>query len=279
MTADSRRRSAALAAALRYRMLGWVPLPVAPGTKRPLVSWADLQERLPDRDEVRNWYARWPQAGVGVVTGLTSGLVVLDVDPAHGGAASLSALELTHGKLAQTVEAVTGGGGRHLYFAHPGGDIRNRAGLAPGIDLRADGGMVVAPPSIHPNGRPYLWREGHGPEEIAVARLPIWLRGEAVGEGFGHGHPMSFWRDLARRGVQAGNRNSTIASLTGHLLWHGVDPEVVTELLLAWNRWRCRPPLSDEEVVRTVTSIEQTQRRRRSSPDGQDRSRQEGDLE
>jgi hypothetical protein len=55
--------------------------------------------------------------------------------------------------------------------------------------------------------------------------------------------------------VPAGGRNNTIASLSGHLLWHGVDSEVVTELLLCWNRLRCRPPLSDDEVVRTVQSI------------------------
>lgn len=52
-----------------------------------------------------------------------------------------------------------------------------------------------------------------------------------------------------------GQRNSTIASLTGHLLWHGVDAAVVLELLLAWNRLRCRPPLDDAEVVEVVGNI------------------------
>jgi hypothetical protein len=58
-----------------------------------------------------------------------------------------------------------------------------------------------------------------------------------------------------REGVSEGERNSTIASLTGHLLWHGVDPEVALEVMLAWNRMRCRPPLDDAEVARTVASI------------------------
>lgn len=248
-------------AALRYRALGWIPLPVAPHSKRPLIAWTELQERMPEANEVRGWYTMWPQAGVAVVTGMRSGLVVLDVDPAHGGSAALAALEETHGKLAETVEAMTGGGGRHLYFTHPGGDIRNRTGFAPGLDLRADGGIVVAPPSIHPSGKPYRWRQGHAPEEIALARLPVWLRDQEEGEARGLGHPLSYWRALAREGVEAGRRNTTIASFTGHLLWHGVDPEVVMELMLAWNRLRCDPPLLDDEVVRTVRSIQETHRR------------------
>lgn len=77
---------------------------------------------------------------------------------------------------------------------------------------------------------------------------------------------------LAREGVEAGRRNTTIASFTGHLLWHGVDLEVVTELMLAWNRQRCHPPLPDEEVVRTVHSIEATHRRHRRGTEVPDRA-------
>jgi hypothetical protein len=69
------------------------------------------------------------------------------------------------------------------------------------------------------------------------------------------GRSLSDWRHLVREGVAEGQRNSTIASLTGHLLWHGVDPEVALELLLAWNRMRCRPPLDDAEVAQVVASM------------------------
>jgi hypothetical protein len=64
-----------------------------------------------------------------------------------------------------------------------------------------------------------------------------------------------------REGVTEGRRNETVASFTGHLLWHGIDPDVVMELMLAWNHVRCRPPLDDEEVIRTVRSIERTHTR------------------
>jgi hypothetical protein len=148
---------------------------------------------------------------------------------------------------------LTGGGGRHLYFAHPGGLSRNRAGFAQGIDLRGDGGYIVAPPSIHPTGRPYTWAPGRAPDEITLAALPRWIIVPIRGPR--NGRSLSDWRPLVREGVAEGQRNSTIASLTGHMLWHGVDPDVALELLLAWNRVRCRPPLDDAEVAQVVASI------------------------
>jgi hypothetical protein len=133
--------------------------------------------------------------------------------------------------------------------------------MAPGLDLRGDGGVIIAPPSIHPSGEPYRWRPGHAPEEVGLAPMPIWLLEPRFGGDERLGHPLGYWRDLVHQGVEEGRRNSTMASFTGHLLWHGVDPDVVMELMLAWNRVRCRPPLSDEEVIRTVRSIERTHRR------------------
>jgi hypothetical protein len=248
-------------AALGYLARGWSVVPVEPGGKRPLVRWERLQERPPSEAEVASWFARWPDANVAVVTGRVSGLVVVDVDPRHGGAESLHALAREHGALPRTIEAETGGGGRHLYFAHPGGVVRNRVGLAPGIDVRGDGGMVVAPPSLHPSGRPYRWCSGRAPDEIALCDTPPWLlRGADAARP---GHTLAYWRARVREPVREGERNATIASLTGHLLWHGVDAEVATELLLCWNRARCEPPLADAEVVRTVESIERTQHRHR----------------
>ncbi len=242
-------------AALDYLHRGWSVVPLRRRDKRPAIRWQDLQTARAGEQELRSWFHRWPEANVGIVTGAVSGLVVLDVDPRHGGGQSLEQLEREHGPLPPTVEAVTGGGGRHVYFAHPGGTVRNRAGIAPGVDLRGDGGCVVAPPSVHPSGNRYQWIKGHGPAEIDPAPLPQWLQHLLAGQKQHPGHPLAYWRELLREGVPEGERNSTIASITGHLLWHGVDPEIVLELMLCWNRSRCRPPLGDEEVARTVQSI------------------------
>jgi hypothetical protein len=239
--------------AQRYLVRGWSVLPLRAGDKRPLIVWESLQTTRASAEQVTDWFKRWPDANIGIVTGEISNLVVLDIDPKHGGDASLSRLERQLGPLPATIEATTGGGGRHLYFAHPGGLIRNRTGLAQGIDLRGDGGYVVAPPSIHPSGRPYTWIAGHSPEEIGPAALPRWIL--LPSGGVRVRRSLADWRRLVRDGVPEGQRNSTMASLAGHLLWHQVDPQIVLELLLAWNRTRCRPPLDDAEVAQVVANI------------------------
>jgi hypothetical protein len=245
-------------AALAYAARGWSVIPMQAHGKRPLVAWRKFQQRIAGRDEIDGWFKRWPDANVGIVTGSISGIVVVDVDARHGGPASVTEVEDLHGPLPPTVEAATGGGGRHLYFAHPGTTVPNRVAMRPGIDVRGDGGCVVAPPSVHPNGRRYAWIAGHGPDDVALAPPPVHFFGQAFGSAASArplGHSPLHWRRLVREGVGEGQRNNTIASWTGHLLWRGVDVDIVLELMLAWNRSHCRPPLPDDEVVRVVQSI------------------------
>lgn len=247
-------------AALAYAARGWSVIPVQARGKRPLVVWREFQERVAGADEIEAWYRRWPEANVGIVTGAVSGLVVVDVDPAHGGRDSVRVLEERHGPVPATVESVTGGGGRHLYYRHPGGQVSNRVGIQLGIDVRGDGGFVVAPPSLHPSGKHYFWVAGRSPAESALAFPPAHFF-EAEAGVRPHGHTPMHWRQLIRGGIPEGQRNNTIASLTGHLLWRGVDLDVVLELMLAWNRTHCRPPLPDEEVAQVVQSIARTHER------------------
>ncbi len=104
-----------------------------------------------------------------------SGLLVLDID-GEAGADALHDLEREHGELPATVEALTGGGGRHVYFRHPGEPIGNTAGkLGAGIDTRGDGGYVVGPPSPHPSGRRYQWSVDGHPDDVEIAPAPDWL--------------------------------------------------------------------------------------------------------
>jgi len=251
-------------AGLDYGRLDWSVIPIESRGKRPLIRWQVFQGRHPEPPEIADWFQRWPDANIAVVTGAVSGIVVLDLDPGHGADASLAALEREYGPLPETVEVRTGGGGRHLYYAHPGQVLHNRVGIAPGIDLRGDGGYVVAPPSIHASGESYRWERS--PEVYPMAALPAWLREPSPDQGR-RGHPLTHWRRLLHEGVAEGERNNTIASLAGHLLWHGLDPEVATELLLAWNETRCRPPLSPEEVARTVASIGRLHRKAEDEAD------------
>lgn len=248
------RATDCLTAALAYVAQGWSIIPVEPRGKRPVIAWLEFQQRRADEAEVRQWFDTRKNANVAIVTGAISDLAVLDIDVAHHGDESLRVMEREHGALPRTVEAETGSGGRHFYFSHPGGLVRNRAGLMHGVDLRGDGGCVVAPPSMHRSGKRYGWRKGHAPGETALAPLPGWLL-HLVRGGKDGSHSPKHWRALVREGVEEGERNATIASLAGHLLHRDVDLQVVLELLLAWNRVRCRPPLSDHEVARVVESI------------------------
>jgi len=249
---------AAAAAALLAR--GWSPIPLVARDKRPLLPWEPYRHRPPLPAELAFWRARWPEANVGIVTGAVSGLVVLDVDPEKGGEASLAALEATFGRLPATLSVRTGGGGRHLYFAHPGEPVPCAVGLRPGLDVRGDGGYVVAPPSIHPSGRPYRFE---GEADRPPAPLPGWLAALLAEARRRPGHPIGWWRRLLREGLREGERNTRLASLAGLLLHHGLEPGVVEELLQGWNLGRCRPPLPPEEVSGIVASIRRTRERAR----------------
>lgn len=125
--------------------------------------------------QIHLWFSMWPDANVGIATGGKSGLVVLDVDPKNGGFESLQKLQRRHGTLPKTLCCTSGGGGLHFYFKHPGFEIRGRRGMEPGLDVQADGGRIVAPPSMHQSGIKYVWMLGHGPDEVKIAPLPKWL--------------------------------------------------------------------------------------------------------
>lgn len=143
----------------------------SPG-KHPLLKHG-LTEATADSHVLASWWKRWPHANVAIRTGAESSLVVVDVDPPVG-FESLSSLERTTGVLERARVARTGTGGMHCYFAHPGSGTRiaNRASsvLGPGIDIRGDGGYVIAPPSLHASGHSYSWTAQSDPPP-----MPTWL--------------------------------------------------------------------------------------------------------
>lgn len=165
--------------ALAYAHRGWRVVPIKPGEKRPaLNAWQDAATTDPEL--IADWWSHWPDHGIGIATGSASHLFVLDVDVSDGkpGEDTLADLVATHGPLPDTVETITGTGGRHLYFAWPDGQvISNDAGvrLGPGLDIRGEGGQVLAPPTIHPNGTPYHWEASSDPETTPIADAPQWL--------------------------------------------------------------------------------------------------------
>lgn len=143
-------------AALDYAGRNWPVFPCG-RDKTPLTEhgWMDATT---DSGLIDRWWLRYPLASVAIATG-PAGLAVLDADPRHGGHASLQQLILDHGpEVYDTLRALSGSGGDHLYFDRPAGlDIRNSAGrLGPGLDVRAIGGYIIAPPPQRPRERPAL---------------------------------------------------------------------------------------------------------------------------
>lgn len=166
--------------ALTYARWGWRVAPIPPGHKYPkdLPEWQLVA--TVDEATITAWWTPNPRHGVSIVTGDASGIFVVDVDPRHGGDETLADLCHEHGPLPDTVECLTGGGGRHLYFRMPEGvSITNDAGkrLGPGLDVRGEGGQVVAPPTIHPDTEvAYEWEALSDPfDGVMVALPPAWL--------------------------------------------------------------------------------------------------------
>lgn len=156
--------------ALAYARRGWPVFPIRAGTKQPATRHG-FKDAVTDEGQIRTWWPAGTGSGIGMATGDGAGVWVLDVDPDKGGQVSLQALQDVHGALPLTLCVATGGGGWHLYFRMPDLDIRNREGFEPGLDVRGNGGYVVAPPSLHPDGGTYAWVD----ESVPMADAPDWL--------------------------------------------------------------------------------------------------------
>jgi hypothetical protein len=180
-----------------------------------------------------------------------SNIVVVDVDPRRGGNAETFLDRFPTDMIVQT-----GGGGQHLYYRYPKSvnHLPNRVDFEPGLDLRADGGMVVAPPSIHESGRDYAWLRRGAPAMLpnVFARDIIQLSANEKG-----------WiTKLLTTGAPDGQRNDACAKLAGYFASVNAPYDVTLATLLLWNE-RNRPPLPSQEVEKTVESVFQTEHRRK----------------
>jgi len=232
-----------LAAALAYALAG---LPVLPLDGKVPRNTGGLLNASTDPAVVAEWWHRWPDANVGIRTGAASGLVVLDVD-VPAGLRSLAELERRHGKLTSS-KALTGSGGWHFYFAHPDAPLGNSAGrLGEGLDVRGDGGYVVAPPSVHASGRVYRWARGLE----RVTEAPAWLLEAATRQ---HTAAPSIGEQIPK-----GERDSTLASLAGSMRRRGMGEAEIAAALQVANRDRCTPPLPERDVERIAASVSRYQ--------------------
>lgn len=211
-----------------------------------------LKDATAETGTIRGWWQKWPNANVGILTGADSGLVVLDVDPRHGGDKTLEELQRQHGPLPKTISQITGGGGQHLFFRHPGGYINSGSGkLGPGLDVKADGGYIVVAPSMHISGNHYTWDPAT--KDGGLAELPGWLL-EKLREPTHSGTGAASDRSEGEP-IPWGERNATLASLAGSMRRRGMTEEEILQALLVVNDRRCIPPLPEDEVKSIASSV------------------------
>lgn len=236
--------------ALYYSRLGLAVFPVKLGTKAPLTKHG-FKDASKDTGQIEEWWTRWPSANIGIATGAASGgLVVIDLDVKKekgiDGRVTLREWEAEHGKLPDnTWVAITGSGGYH-YFYHSDTQVKTSAGLYEGIDIRGEGGYVVAPPSIHENGRLYEW-------EQAPMLFPL---AEANKTVFDFLHPVpKEWEqkpfELPEQ-IPEGERTDTMMKLVCSQQAKGLSDEAIRAAVRAENEAKCIPPLTDRELETQV---------------------------
>ena len=236
-------------AALWYAEHGIPVFPCRPRGKEPLIE-GGFHAATTDASKIREWWRRWPEANVGIPTGVASGWLAVDVDPRNGGDSTVQDWIRRYGRWPDTAEAVTGGGGRHIVFRHVDG---LRCGpLAPGVDLKTDGGYIIVAPSIHPSGNRYSWDGVEGADALAqLAEPPGWLLRLARDRQTHHNSAAAVGLDEP---IPEGRRNTTLFTLAASLRARGLSRAGIEAALLAENQARCRPPLPEDEVRRIAES-------------------------
>jgi len=276
---DSHRDTAIIEMAIRLSERGFSVLPVKSHQKVPWTR-RGYKSAQNEKGAIRALFNGKDGCNLGISTHI--GLVVVDIDPRNGGMESLRDLEDEIGCFPPTVQCTTGGGGIHFYFDADGHKIRSRAGIRPGIDIKAIGGYVVAPPSTLDTGGEYKWVEGCSPFEREPAPVPTNLLnilegGEnktrklpapeedsrSITESAAVVLEDSSDQKQRTQGKAArisgpileGTRNVTLASIAGTLNRKGIDHASLGKMLQQYNADHCSPPLSKTEVSKITKKI------------------------
>lgn len=196
-----------------------------------------LQRASNESEAVSRAFKAFKNANIGIV--VSDGMVAIDVD-GPSGEHSLGELEATYGPLPFTLTSITGRG-QHLIFRCPtDAGVKNRVAFAPGLDVRADGGYIVAPGSVHANGRRYHWKDENAP----IADAPTWLLEQITAPKL----------PLVER-IPEGQRNDWVYAKICELFRQGKDEGYILRTALALNREKCDPPLPENEIAATVSRV------------------------
>lgn len=243
-----------LKSALEYAQMGFAIFPLWPGKKTPITD-NGVHAASKDTEVIKGWWKAYPDANIGIACGAGSGgLMVIDIDTKHGidGNDSLYEWEQDNGKLPEpTVRCITPSGGSHIYYRVDRKE-GNRAGVLPGIDIRCDGGYVVAPPSVF-NGNRYEWEFDPAEYKIADANDFVYELA-AYGKNKSPAGEEQHEQFALPEKITEGQRNEIIFKLACSLQVRGLSDSAILEAVRIENKNRCDPSLDDKEIEKIVES-------------------------
>ena len=232
--------------ALYYASKGLAVFPLTPRDKKPAIQ-TGFKAATTNMDQVKEWWAQNPNYNIGIATGQVSGgliVIDLDVDEEKGknGYETLKEWQREHEELPDSWTSITGRGGYHFFYKSTEPE-KSRVELYDAVDIRADGGYIVAPPSIHPNGRRYEWE--YSPD------FPLTEVNNTVKAFL---HPKQEKHEIFKMSetIPEGQRVESLVRLSGSLQAKGIGEIAIIAALKAENESKCNPPLTDQEMEREV---------------------------
>lgn len=267
---DTSETNAMLAAALDYAKRGFAVLPLkhpsVPGQRKPGKephTNHGSKDATTDAAQIRSWWKQWPTANIGIACGAPSGgLLALDLD-AHGGPDGTDTLrewESKNGELPETLQALTGGGGVHLFYRTDKTFKNVACSDTLGVDIRSQGAYIVAPPSVHVSGGRYEWEIEHHLDDMPIAEATpeVLAFAQFVVDTYDATHPTgktaqggddgSQGRFKLPKSIEKGGRNDTLMRYSRSLRARYLGREEITALLTLANK-NCKPPLANDEIA------------------------------
>ena len=237
-----------------YILRGLQVFPCGCNKKSPLTT-NGFKDASSDKQVINDWWDKHPDANIGLPTGKANNLVVVDVDVKNDadGMASLKQLQDECGEF-DTRVVHTPSGGLHFYFKYPQDvhTIKNRTNMKPGIDIRADGGYVIAPGSSI-NGNYYEFNDADKEITELPKKLLELLTSRRVGANSNFDAEYKVSAGEVMYGVEQGSRNHSVFRLASKLRGDDVPREVAENQILIASH-NCNPPLPESEALRCLDS-------------------------
>nr|WP_300209600.1 VapE domain-containing protein [uncultured Anaerostipes sp.] len=238
--------------AIEYAKNGWAVLPLKKRSKSPATAHG-VKDATTDLNQIAKWWRQDPDYNIGIACGKKSGgllVIDLDIDEEKGlnGYESLQEWEKEHGSFPDTVQSITGRGGYQLFYRSDK-NYKNSVRIIEGIDVRSEGGYVVVPPSIHPNGNEYQWEywlDDFNGELTKADEIVKQFLEQQKNNGEQH--------FVAPEQIIRSERNNTLFQIACSLQSKGLSDDAIFSAVMAENQAKCDVPLKEKEVHQIVSS-------------------------